>query len=205
MDTLRNYVIKVLTLIKTEYQTAPVSEEEFSLRVKLWERELSKYPQILVEKAVEHCLTNCKFAPKIVDIIQAINKIILKTLPSQEEIWAELESAIAKTADLVTSFYYTMREENGLTQGQIARNQVDEIFNNLSPLAKQFCINVKSLIKLGKDCNDDYEMLKYEKNRFYKNFEDYQRRVVERNIRQLQMPKIGLKSAETTPNSKLLN
>ena len=82
---------------------------------------------------------------------------------SDNDLWAELTGCFYLVRRYASMFHYTFVEENGKTQGENARLKIQEIYNNLSPELKGFCVNEKTLIELA---NLSDNQLNFEKSRF---------------------------------------
>ena len=159
-----NKITEVLAAIKTLY---PYYGRETGVEqtVRLWHTVLFPYDDEEVEKALYLCLQSCKYPPSPADISEAVRSFRESSEPTPEELWSEYSEALLKAARLVSCFNYTAVDENGLTQGQNARNKCNEIFESLSPDVKRYIGSYGEFVRRGLE-NFYGESSKHERERF---------------------------------------
>lgn len=163
-------IAEILTLISNVYPyfAKDKTNKEKDILLKAWGAVLKGYSDNEVEFALEQALSTCQYAPTPADIVTQIKKARKSFSPSDEELWSIYENALRNTCDQVGRFSYTIRENNGLTQGQNARNRVDKIFEELPPKIKAYISNKGELIRLANQWGDSTDFSSYEKPRFMK-------------------------------------
>lgn len=141
-----------------------IKDKNLKALAMLWEQLLSPYPDELVNKALGVCLSELTTPPTPADVI---NEIKSKYAPRIDEKWAKLHKTLYDVEDLVSRFDYTFVEDNGRTQGQNARQKVEDIFNGLPPDLKRYVGSKGELIRMS--LLTDEELI-FEKANFRKNF-----------------------------------
>jgi len=142
---------------------------DMGITTKIWNKLLTPYTDEEVSSALWLVLEKCTYPPTPAEIINEIKKA---KMPNKTEEWAKLVKTLRKVEDLEYKLQFTAVMSNGKTQGQIAREQIDDEFNKLSPTLKSYVGSVGELRRLARDCDD--ESLKYEKNKFMKIIDDIQ-------------------------------
>ena len=165
-----NKIKQMLALISTlyPYYTKEMNKDEKGILINAWKFALKNYTDEEVETAFEQALSTCQYAPVPADIVAHIKKARKSLSPSDEELWIAYETALRNTCDQVSRFPFTIRESNGLTQGQNARNRVDKIFEELPPKVKAYVGSKGELIRLSQDWEEDRDFARYEKPKFLK-------------------------------------
>lgn len=159
-------IAEMIAAIKTIY---PYYSKDNNIEVlaKTWSVLLKNYPDDAVEAAFYKCLQICKTPPTPADVIEQLEKMIEAMGQTDEELWSVLTKALYATENQMSRFNYTYIEPNQtLTQGQIARNKVTEIWESLPDRLKEYVGSKGELMRLAKHCTD--EELKFERNRFFK-------------------------------------
>ena len=176
-------IMEILTLISTIYSNFArgKSEKEMNVLLNTWGKLLKNYSDNEVEFALEEALSTCQFAPTPADIIENIKKARKSLSPSDEELWSIYENALRKTCDQVGRFTYTIRESNGLTQGQNARNRVDKIFEELPPKVKAYVSSKGELINQAIQWGEKPDFSHFEKPRFMKAMPNIEEQIEYRN------------------------
>lgn len=163
-------VMEMFAIFSTHYTNfaKDKSVKEMDVFIKSWLMVLKDYDDGEVDYAINQVLSTCQFAPKPADVITHIKQMRKSIAPSDEELWSVYENALRETCDQMSRFGYTFRENNGLTQGQIARNRVETIYNNLPPKIKEYVGSKGELMRLSQDWEADVDFARYEKSKFLK-------------------------------------
>lgn len=158
-------VNKYITLIRINFENAykTQNDTERQLLIRSWYEILKPYPKEVCDAAVLNAIKNAEFAPRIGSIVKEIEKMETAYEKTENELWAELTGVLREVEKNVYAFRYTYIEENGLSQGDNARQRVADIFNSLSPELKEYCRNQRGLIEIATS-----DGLQYEKGRFMK-------------------------------------
>ena len=158
-------VNKYLTTIRINFENAykTQTDEEREILIRSWFAILKDYPKEIVDKAVINAIKYAKFAPRIGDIVEQIEKMQVAYEKSNEELWAELKGVLREVARNVYCFRFTYVEPNGKTQGENARQRVRDIYNGLSAELKEYLRNPNGLIEIAEYTD---EKLSYERGRF---------------------------------------
>lgn len=160
---VNQYITMVRINFENAYKTQTTEEREMLLAS--WYAILKEYPKEICDKAVIQAIKYAKFAPRIGDIVEQIEKMQVAFEKTEAELWAELTRCLREVSECVYRFRFTFVENNGLTQGENARLRVKELFNNLSPELKEYCRNESGLVELARL---DSDQISYEKGRFIK-------------------------------------
>lgn len=156
-------VALMLTLIADNYNKEIPSEDVFNAKVELTYNRLSKYPYEIVNEALGRCFDDCKYCISIADIKEHIDQMQNATNKTEYDLWAELDRAIYDACILYGRFGYTaIPIGETKSQGQLAREQLEILFNSLDPIIKDYLHDKQGLINII-DCN-----IEYEKGRFLK-------------------------------------
>jgi hypothetical protein len=160
-------VNQYITMIRINFDNAykAHTDEEREMLLASWYAILKEYPKEICDKAVIQAIKYAKFAPRIGDIVDQIEKMQVAFEKTEGELWAELTSVLREVSECVYRFRFTLVEANGLTQGDNARIRLKELYRNLSPELQEYCGSERGLIDLS---NLDKEQLGYEKGRFNK-------------------------------------
>lgn len=162
-----NDVNKYIAMIRINFDNAyrAHTDEEREMLLASWYAILREYPKEVCDKAVINAIKYAKFAPRIGDIVEQIEKMQVAYEKTEAELWAELQGCLREVRRCAYMFGFTYVEANGLTQGENARLRVKEVFSNLSPELKEYCRNESGLIELARL---DSDQISYEKGRFNK-------------------------------------
>lgn len=167
MQLTKSEIIKIITAIKMQCPEALVykNETEFEILIDMWFDCFQEYPAEIVWAATRNALKNTVYQKQ--NWLGAINQEIEKMQVAYEkndmELWAELTGCLRPVRDCAYKFRFNFVESNGKTQGENARIQLEQIFNNLSPEIKAYCRNEGGLVEIA-ELTD--EQLNYEKGRF---------------------------------------
>lgn len=160
-----NKITDLIAAIKTIYPYY-AKETDVETLVNTWNLLLKDYNDKAVDFALLKCLQTCKMPPTPADIIEQLNEMEQANGVSVEELWARFVKALRQTEKQMYYFNHTFIEESGLTQGQIAKNKVEEIWAQLPEELKNYVGSKGELMRIARDYSD--EDLKFERNRFFK-------------------------------------
>ena len=157
---------KYITTIRINFENAykTQTDEERQILIKSWYAILKDYPKEIVDKAVLQAIKHAEYAPRIGAIVKEIERMREAYEKSDAELWAELRGVLREVEKCVYCFRFNAMEENGKTQGDNARDRVEEIFNGLSIELKDYCRNPRGLIDVAQ--MSDNEITLYERPRF---------------------------------------
>ena len=156
-----------ITMIRINFENGykVQTDEEREMLYGSWYAILKDYPKEVCDAAVMNAIKRAKFAPRIGDIVEQIEKMQASLEKSEGELWAELKGVLREVDRCVYMFRFNVIEANGKTQGDNARARLEEIFNGLSPELREYCGNKNGLIELSRLTD---EQMSYEKARFSK-------------------------------------
>ena len=127
---VKRKIIELIAAIKTIYPYYAKDTERIPL-VNTWELILKDYSDKAVDVAMLECLKTCKTPPTPADVIEQLNNFEQANQILDEELWNRLTDAVHETDRLMYRFNFTFVEDNGLTQGQNARNKSVQVWENL--------------------------------------------------------------------------
>lgn len=164
-------IIKMLTVIESLYGGKGTSElkQHIQLQADIWLEILGGYDKDLAMKAFYDVCKTEKYRITPAHVVEQIEKIENAFRKSEQEIWAEFKRALAKVDGLAYRLKFNAVEDNGKTQGENAREEIQKIYDNLPPELKRYCGSVNGLIGLSQIGDSDLEL--YEKGRFMKSIE----------------------------------
>ncbi len=149
------YLVKINLNFENAYN---FGDDEQSLLVESWYEALSEYPKEICDRAVNNALKYARFAPKLGDIVEEIEKLMNADSKSDEELWAELMNVTAKVYDISRYLKYEQYFKN-------ATAKLRDIYDGLSGELKLYVVNISTLIEISELPK---ESLPYEKARFFK-------------------------------------
>lgn len=155
-EDIVKYLIKIQLNFENAYVTSNQLERE--LLVESWYEALCEYPKEICDAAVNNVLKRAKFAPRLGDITEEIEKLIAPETKSDEELWAELSAVLSKVYDI--SRYLTYSQYVNW-----ANAKLQEIYSGLSDELKLFVVNVSTLVDIAEMSG---ESLQFERARFFK-------------------------------------
>ena len=155
-EDIIKYLIKIQLNFENSYLTSNQMERE--LLVESWYEALCEYPKEACNTAVNNVLKRAKFAPRLGDITEEIEKLIAPETKSDEELWSELSSVSGRVYDI--SRYLTYPQ-----YVKWANEKLQEIYSSLSDELKLFVVNVSTLVDIA-EMSD--ESLQFERARFFK-------------------------------------
>ena len=202
----------VLGIIQTTKNTYPYSfknldvdnneelKKELNNTANLWFALLEEYPKEIVIKAFHEALKVEKVNIVPASIITQIEKIKTSFEPSKDELWQQLIDILPKAREYKNRPYdiayirekikrYDKNLDKDIDDTVLSEKKVEygikklpELFESLNSVLKGFLVNAQSLGELALLDKDD---LKFEKVRFFKNFDSYKERIKFRTCPQL--------------------
>lgn len=163
IEDVNKYITMIRINFENAYKTQNIEEREMLLAS--WYAILQEYPKEICDKAVINAIKNAEFAPRIGNIVKEIENMQEAFEKTDHELWAELISKFREVRRFASRVNNNFVESNGLTQGENARQILDEIFDELSPELKDYCQNSRGLIELAQYTE---EQLSFERGRFIK-------------------------------------
>lgn len=149
------YLVKINLNFENAYN---FGDDEQSLLIESWYEALSEYPKEICDRAVNNALKQAKFAPKLGDIVEQVQKLLNADSKSDEELWAELMGVTAKVYDISRYLKYEQYFKN-------ASAKLRKIYDSLSEALKLYVVNISTLIEISEL---PQESLPFEKTRFFK-------------------------------------
>jgi hypothetical protein len=146
----------------------------------VWERVLQNYNDEEVSAAFYSCLQSCKVPPTPADIIERINRMKKALEPSNEMLWTVYYDALIRTLDLMAQFSYTFVEDDGVSQGQKARNKVEKLYEGLPNKIKDYLGSKGELMRIARSL--DTQDASFEKARFLKTMPSVEKSQEARNL-----------------------
>lgn len=158
-------VNKYITMIRINFENAYKAQDdkERELLIKSWYAILREYPKEVCDRAVLEAIKYAKFAPRIGDVVDRIEKMIAAYEKDDGELWAELTGVLHEVSKQVYYFRFNAIASNGKTQGENARIRVKQIYDGLSPELREYLRGERVLMELS---NYTDEELSYERGRF---------------------------------------
>lgn len=163
IEDVNKYITMIRINFENAYKTQNIEEREMLLAS--WYAILQEYPKEICDKAVINAIKNAEFAPRIGNIVKEIENMQEAFEKTDHELWAELISKFREVRRFASRVNNNFVESNGLTQGENARQILEEIFDELSPELKDYCRNSRGLIELAQYTE---EQLSFERGRFIK-------------------------------------
>ena len=170
-------IIKAVGAIKTVYSYFG-KDTDIELLVNTWHSLLIEYTDDEVNKGLYMALKRCKYAPVPADIIEQIEAFRSIKKPSENQLWADYQKALKEVLYLSYRLHYNYVDYTGLSQGEQARQRIDEIWRTLPQELQIYIGDKEELIVNAKALN--HSEPSYERSRFSKNFPIIQKRVEDR-------------------------
>ena len=161
----KNKIIEMIATIKTIYPYY-AKDTDVPTLVKTWSLLLSRYTDEVVEVAFFNALKACKVPPTPADVIERMNRMKEAVEPTPEELWHIYQKALKDVGREMSMFGYTYIDHTGLSQGDQARANVDNIWSGLPEVVKMYFGDKRELMRQA-SCYDD-EDISFEKGRFLK-------------------------------------
>ena len=146
------------------------TEEQAATQIATWAAALKDIPAEAGFLAMQRAFTVCRFPVTLADLFEQLRRMQSTQRPTAAEEWAALLKAARKAASDAGQYTYTMRMDDGRTQGQAARERNKARFESLHPAAQKFLGGTEGLISLG-DADDT--ALRFAKRDFEKAYREY--------------------------------
>lgn len=163
-DLTKIDILKILKIIKINYNTYNgVSEEDMSTMVEFWFERLKQYPKKIVFTAFDKIINTAKAPPVLAHFIEQIENMQECFGKSEQELWLELCKA-ANTASILAGRFNCDGVPPGetKTQAQLSREALNQLFNDLDPVLKEYVASVQGLLNFA------YTDLDYAETKFKK-------------------------------------
>lgn len=158
-------VNKYLATIRINFENAYNTQtpEERQILLKSWYEILKEYPKEVCDNAVINAIKYAKFAPRIGDIVEQIEKMRTAYEKTDGELWTELTGVLKKVSRIM---YFGTKKHwyNGKLIDPT--EEVNKIYETIDPILQTYVGDVSGLVELSRA-----ETLDYEKGRFIKNVE----------------------------------
>ena len=162
-------IIEMITIIKNLFPFY-AKDSNVEALVKTWGVLLNEYPDNLAEVALLNCLKSAKMPPAPADVIEHIKAIQETKEETPEELWAIYIKALDETERQMYYFDFSYipdyPEGNTKTQGQMARDKVEKLWEGLPNRLKQY-LGSKSVLMQNAKTFTAKDLI-FEKNRFDK-------------------------------------
>lgn len=157
-------IAEIIAAIKTIYPYYSKDADSGTL-AKTWAVLLRDISDEVTDIALMQSLKVCKVPPTPADVLEQVRSIQAAFEPTDEEMWTELLQALRRTRQLVYRFGFTFVEDNGKTQGEIAKEDFEALWNSLPEKLRYYLGSKGELIRMGNYSDED---MTYEKTRFLK-------------------------------------
>lgn len=158
VEDINRYITTIRINFENAYKTQ--GDEERIMLYKTWYAILKEYPKEIVDRAVLNAIKHAKFAPRIGDIVEQIEKMQVAYETTDNELWESLTGILPEVAKVM--YFGTAKSYyNGRLIDPI--DEVNRIYNGLDPILKEYVGGVRELVTLSKQ-----PTLEYEKARFLK-------------------------------------
>lgn len=166
----QNKIIEMIGSVKTiyPYYAKDLTDHMIETLIKTWGTLLHSYSDEVVEAAFFHCLQTCKMPPTPADVIEQIKSMNMVLEPSNEELWSTYMDSLRITYDQMSRFGHNYVDSTGISQGQQARNKVDNVWNNLPEKIKSYLGSKGELMRNAQSWGVDAAFGTWEKPRFMK-------------------------------------
>lgn len=148
-----------------------LSKEHAATQLTVWAAVLKDVPFSAGQKAMLKAFRVCRFPVTLADLMAQLHAMQAEQDISGPECWAEITRAGRQAADNAAGYGWTLRMEDGRTQGQIMRDKNKRLFESLHPAARRWLGSLSELVNLGRM---DSTELKYQRRDFEKAFISYQ-------------------------------
>lgn len=159
-------IIEMIGLVTTMYPQYADKWSNVPLLVNSWSLLLSDYDDAAVTYGFAQTIKTSKYPPTPAEVIEQIKAVSKSIEPSDAELWGRFEKAVRDTWDQMQNFNFTFRERNGLTQGEIARKKVEQIYEELPPKVKAYVGGKGALMDYARQWSIDEDFFKWERTRF---------------------------------------
>lgn len=147
-------ILRYITVVRLNFENAyPTrNDDEMALLIESWYSILKNYPREVCNEAVMQTLKRARFAPRIGDVVETIEKMQNVFQKSDSELWNELVKVTPQVWSLLQGYQDL---DNKVT--------IKSLFDGLSPELKAYLHSSSGLRQLA---NYDYEQMSYERGRF---------------------------------------
>ena len=161
----KDEIFKMVRVMQANFVSAysKFEKEDIQLMVDSWYYCLRDKPKDVVMQAFWNAFKTYKQPLTLGHITEQIEKMQNATQETDLDLWQQLGNAIYQASVLYSKFDYTaIPVGETKTQGEMAREEFNELWENLNPLLKDYCSTPQGLLNLI-DCELDFE-----KGRFLK-------------------------------------
>lgn len=151
-------ITEIFSLFMMAYPSAEIfkgGKEKLGPTIMFWADQFSGVDfKTGVEAAKQLCKTS-KYPPTQAEYAEQIKKLHIKQQPvSVQDLWAKLMDTTKQVADLMTEFGYTLVPDGSVkTQGQIAREQTMEIYEQLNRELKTYLGSYSGMLQFVREFN----------------------------------------------------
>lgn len=147
-------ILRYITVVRLNFENAyPTrNDDEMALLIESWYSILKNYPREVCNEAVMQTLKRARFAPRIGDVVETIEKMQNVFQKSDSELWNELVKVTPQVWSLLQGYQDL---DNKVT--------IKSLFDGLSPELKAYLHSSSGLRQIA---NYDYEQMSYERGRF---------------------------------------
>lgn len=172
-------IIKSFAAIKTIYNYFG-KDADLELMVNTWYTLLHNYTDEEIERAVYMALRVCKFAPVPADIIEQIENQKQIEKPCEADLWAAYRKALKEVNYYSYRLNYNYIDASGISQGEQARQAINNIWQSLPQELKIYLNDKEELIRNARELN--INDVSFERNRFSKTYPVLIKRVEDKKL-----------------------
>ena len=160
-------VVKILGLIRMTWPNAyPTNtDKEEDALISLWYDILREYPYEIVSVAFRNTMKKSEFPPRPATVVKEITTMQEAVGKSDSELWNELQRVIPLAKACMEMSFFTMEVAEGVTQGDRAKEVLNDAYERLDPLLKEYCGGIAGLKAI---CTYNQEQMSYERGRFFR-------------------------------------
>ncbi|MDE7162938.1 MAG: hypothetical protein K2O44_02550 [Clostridia bacterium] len=153
-------IVRIITILNLNYTEnyGNYGEEETKQLRDYWFESLKTYPRDIIFNAVRKSIEKSEFIPKLSTILAEIENILNAKMPSDDELWAELNSVLPRVYDLSRYLAYPQYVK-------WANEKLEAVYAGLSEELKLFVVNRSTLVDIAEMSP---ESLQFERTRFFK-------------------------------------
>lgn len=145
----------------------PLSDADAATQITLWAAELADVPAYAGQQAMRKAFTICDYPVKLSDLCRQLRILQAASEPKAAELWLMICGAAHKVADNTSRYVYTMREPDGRTQGQIARDENKSIFEGLPKSVQHYFGGLQGLVDLDAETTSGKAIRRRDFEKFY--------------------------------------
>lgn len=132
-----NKITDIIAAIRTIYPYY-ARDTDIKLLANTWNALLKPYDDKAVELAMFKCLQICKQPPTPADVIEQITQMSKALEATDEQLWETYRKALRTTCYNVRRFHETFIDDSGISQGDQARRNVENIWQGLDDKIKRY-------------------------------------------------------------------